>query len=108
MPAFLNGLVITLREGIEAALLVALLLAALDRAGQGALRGAVYGGVVAAMGASAAGAALLVRLGVSAERLEGFLYLAAAVMVASMLVWMRGSARGLRGRIDSRVARLAD
>ncbi len=106
MPAFFQGLVVALREGVEAALLVALMLAALNRTGRESLRGAIYAGVATAALSSLAGAALLQRLAVNEEAFEGFLYLAAAAMVATMLVWMHRHARGLRGEIDARVEQL--
>lgn len=106
MAAFFQGLIVTLREGIEAALLVALMLAALDRSGRRGLRSSVYAGLLVAAAASISGAALFQRVKVSEEAFEGVLYLAAAVMVGSMLVWMQRHARGMRGTIEGRIDRL--
>jgi FTR1 family protein len=107
MAAFFQGLVVTLREGVEAALLVALILAALDRTGRRSLRGSVYAGLGVALAASVAVAAILRRVPVNEEAFEGYLYLAAAVMVGSMLVWMNRHARGLRHEVEARVGRLS-
>nr|NIP79941.1 DUF2318 domain-containing protein [Gemmatimonadota bacterium]NIQ54780.1 DUF2318 domain-containing protein [Gemmatimonadota bacterium]NIW36491.1 DUF2318 domain-containing protein [Gemmatimonadota bacterium]NIX44858.1 DUF2318 domain-containing protein [Gemmatimonadota bacterium]NIY09096.1 DUF2318 domain-containing protein [Gemmatimonadota bacterium] len=51
----MEALIITLREGVEAALLVGLILAYLDRAGQTSLRRYVFAGLGLALAASVAG-----------------------------------------------------
>lgn len=103
MADLFQGLLVTLREGIEAVLLVALTLAALERAGRQSLRGAIYAGVAAALVASLVGALLLRRVQFNEEAFEGVLYLAAALMVGAMLLWMRRNARGIRVGIEQRI-----
>jgi high-affinity iron transporter len=103
------SLLVTLREGFEAALIVAIVLAYLREVG--ALRRArsVWAGVVSAAAVSAvAGAALFLtgaELEGSAEALfEGVVMLAAVAVLTWMIVWMQREARSqgarLRGKVD--------
>jgi len=102
-----EALVITLREGIEAALVVGIILGYLGRTGRTALRRPVFTGLVAGVAASVACAAILSTLGIAEERWEGWLMLLGAVFVVSMVVWMRRAARGLKREIESRVESIA-
>jgi FTR1 family protein len=99
-----EALVITLREGIEAALVIGILLTCLKRSGRASLSRAVFAGLGAGIAASLAGAAVVSRLGVSEDRYEGWLMLLGSAFVLSMVVWMWRTARGLKGEIESRVA----
>ena len=98
-----ESLVITLREGIEAALVVGILLTYLDKTGRIGLKRAVLWGLGAGIVASALCAAAFSALGVEEERYEGWLMLAGALFVISMVVWMWRTARGLKRRIESQV-----
>jgi len=102
-----ESLVITLREGIEAALVVGIILTYLERTGRTRLRASVFAGLGLGVAASAAGAWLVAALGVDEERYEGWLMLAGAVFVLSMVFWMWRTARGLRQGIETRVERIA-
>ena len=102
--AVFEALVITLREGIEAALVIGILLTCLKRSGRASLSRAVFAGLGAGIAASLAGAAVVSRLEVSEERYEGWLMLLGCAFVLSMVVWMWRTARGLKGEIESRVA----
>jgi high-affinity iron transporter len=106
MAEFFQGLIVTLREGVEAAILVALMLAALERGGRRSLRSSVYAGLAAALAASIVGAALLQRVKLREGVFEGILYLATAAMVGSMLVWMGRQARSRRGQIEARIGKI--
>jgi high-affinity iron transporter len=99
----LSALLVALREGVEAALVVGIVLVYLNRTGRRALTTYVWGGVVLAAGASFATAALLQRWRVSEDGFEGLLMLAASVLVVSMIVWMNRVARGLKKQIETRV-----
>ncbi|MBI3404711.1 MAG: DUF2318 domain-containing protein [Acidobacteria bacterium] len=99
----LQALLITLREGVEAALVVGIVLVYLNRTGRAGLARWVWGGVGAAVAASLAGAIALERWKINQEGLEGFLMLLAAVFVVSMIVWMGRVARSLRAHIEKRV-----
>jgi FTR1 family protein len=102
-----EALVITLREGIEAALVVGIILTYLDRTGRAGLRGPVFAGLGLGVAASVAGAWLVSALGIDEERYEGWLMLAGAVFVLSMVWWMWRTARTLRRGIEDRVEQIA-
>lgn len=98
-----SALVITLREGVEGALVVAIVLLYLRKTGKQTLTSAVWTGLLTAIAASVAGGFLLERLAVSGEIVEGFLMLAAAFFVGTMILWMWRSARGLKKEIETRI-----
>lgn len=102
----LEALIVTLREGIEVALVVGIIAAFLRREAGGRHLGAVWAGILAAIAASVLGGFLLRRLAISEEVLEGVLYLAAAVVVGSMLVWMWRHSRALSGQVKGTLARI--
>lgn len=102
-----ESFVILLREGVEAALVVAILMVALRRTGRRDLERPVFAGLGAAVAASVAAAIALTRLPVNEELYEGALYWVSALFVVSMMVWMHRNARHLRSRIVSRVERVA-
>ena len=62
MQNFLSSLVITLREGIEAALAIGIILLYLRKTGRSALTAAVWWGVACALAASVIGAYVLQRI----------------------------------------------
>ena len=106
----LTSLLVTLREGFEAALIVAIVLAYLREIGAAGRGRVVWAGVAAAAAVSlAAGAALFVtgaELEGSAEALfEGVVMLAAVAVLTWMIVWMQRQARSqaahLRGQVDA-------
>jgi high-affinity iron transporter len=101
-----EALIVTLREGVEAALVVGIIAAFLRREAGGRHLGAVWAGILAAIAASVAGGYLLRRLAVNEEVLEGVLYLAAAGVVGSMLVWMWRHSRALSGEMKGTLARI--
>jgi len=63
--------------------------------------------VAAAIAGSLAGAALMERFAWNQEAVEGIFLLLAAVLLVTMIVWMRRVARSLRGAIEQRVGLLA-
>ena len=99
----LQTLVIALREGVEAALVIAIAIAYLRKIGRGDLLPSVYKAFGAAVFASFLMAAVLSRFDVTEERYEGPLLLASAVFVFSMVLWMNHHARGLKGQIETRL-----
>ncbi|MBI4331092.1 MAG: DUF2318 domain-containing protein [Chloroflexi bacterium] len=100
-----ESLVITLREGIEAALVVGIILAYLQKTGRVALKGMVYLGVGLAVASSIAFAVLLQALGIDPENeyMEGALFLTAGVMVATLVVWMWRAARGGKQNVERKL-----
>ncbi|HKQ98867.1 MAG TPA: Fe-S-containing protein [Candidatus Polarisedimenticolia bacterium] len=98
-----EALVITLREGIEAALVVGIILGYLERSGRSALRRPVFAGLFAGIAASLGCAWLFSAMGLEEERWEGWLMLLGAFFVVSMVVWMWRTAKGLKRAIETRV-----
>ncbi|MGA6955111.1 MAG: Fe-S-containing protein [Candidatus Acidiferrales bacterium] len=99
----LSALLLALREGVEAALVVGIVLVYLNRTGRRALARYVWGGVILAAAASVAAAVLLDRWQVSEDGFEGLLMLLASVLVISMIIWMNRVARHLKKEIEQRV-----
>ena len=103
----LSALLIALREGVEAALVVGIVLVYLNRTGRAGLARYVWAGVGLAAALSAAVSVALERWRVSQEGFEGLLLLLAAVFVVTVIVWMNRVARRLRKQIEHRVETLA-
>jgi len=103
----LSSLLIALREGLEAALIVGIVLVYLDRIGQRQLARYVWAGVILAVASSAVIAMALDYWQISEDGFEGLMLLAAAVFVVSMIAWMNHAARQLRGHIEKRVGEFA-
>jgi high-affinity iron transporter len=99
----ISALLVALREGLEAALIVGIVLVYLDRTRRRQLARFVWGGVVAALASSFAVAALLDRWQISQDGFEGLLMLLAAAFVVTMIVWMNRVARNLKREIEQRV-----
>lgn len=107
--------VITLREGVEAALVVGIVLACLKKAEQSHLNSWVYAGIAAGIGASAGVGALFNQLlhilstsnqpyaPVIKQLLEGALGIVAIVMLSWMLIWMTQQARFLKAEVEGAV-----
>ena len=98
----LQALVITLREGLEAFLIVAISLSYLRKSGRQALTSAVHWGIAAAIGVSALGGYLLYHAA-NQEWLEGPLALAAAASVTWMVIHMWRAGRRMKGDIEGRL-----
>lgn len=101
----LAPLLIMLREGLEAALVVVIIAAYLARTGRGGWIGAVWVGVLLAVALSLfVGAGLqFLHAGFPQKTQEGFEALVALVAVAVlvwMVFWMRAAARSIRGALE--------
>ena len=97
-----QGFTIALREGIEMFLIVALILSYLARTGRRALARAVYSGTAVSF-ATCYGAFLLFRRAANRSLWEGILALVAAVLVASLLIYMKRVSAHLNKDIENRV-----
>ena len=95
----LQAFVITLREGLEAFLIVAISLAYLRKSGRQELVSAVHWGIALAVVISIASAFLFQRAA-NQSLWEGILAIAAAISVASLTVHMWRTARRMRGEIE--------
>jgi high-affinity iron transporter len=102
----LQAFVITLREGLEAFLIVAISLAYLRKTGRQHLVRAVYWGIAASVVLSVAGGMLFQRASNQALW-EGILAIVAAALVSSLIVHMWRMARRMKREIERRVERAA-
>ena len=103
----LEALIVTLREGVEAALIVGITLAYIAKIGRPDLRKAVYFALGAAAAGSIAAAVALARLNLNQDIFEGWVMLVAAVFVVTMIIFMMRTGRKLKGDIEGRVNELA-
>ena len=102
VQAFFQALVITLREGFEAFLIVAISLAYLRKSGRARLIPAVHWGIAAAIGASLLGGYALFNAP-NQELLDGPLAIVAAASVTWMIVHMWRAGRRMKGDIEGRL-----
>jgi high-affinity iron transporter len=98
----LQALVITLREGIEAFLIVAIIFAYLRKSGRLELMHAVRWGIAVAVLLSVVGGYLLYNAA-NQEWLEGPLAIVAAVSVATLTIHMWRAGRHMKGDIEGRL-----
>jgi FTR1 family protein len=104
----LQALIITLREGVEAALIVGITLAYLSKIGRNELKRVVYAGLGAAFLGSIAVAVALSRTNLNQDIFEGWVMLVAAFFVVTMIVFMMRTGRKLKGQIEGKVGSLAE
>src|SRR6201998_4098646 len=103
----LQAFIITLREGVEAALIVGITLAYLAKINRSELRKSVYAALVAAFVGSIGIAILLSRTQWNQDIFEGWIMLAAGFFVVSMIIFMMKTGRRLKGQIEGKVGLLA-
>jgi FTR1 family protein len=99
----LAALLIALREGVEASLVVGIVLVYLSRTGRAQLARFVWYGVTAAAALSLAVAIALERWRISEDGFEGVMYLVAAAFVITMILWMNRVARHLKKEIEQKI-----
>jgi len=104
----LQAFIITLREGVEAALIVGITLAYLAKIGRNDLRKSVYAALGAAFVGSIGAALLISRLNWNQDIFEGWVMLVAAGFVVTMIIFMMKTGRKLKGQIEGKVGLLAD
>jgi high-affinity iron transporter len=103
----LEAFIVTLREGVEAALIVGITLAYLSKIDRPELRKSVYAALVSAFAGSLGVAALLSRTRWNQDIFEGWVMLAAAFFVVTMIIFMMKTGRKLKGEIEGKVGLLA-
>lgn len=108
LPSYL----LSLREGIEAALIVGIVLGALRQMRRTDLSSAVWAGVFSASVLSVLAGVLLTMLGLSFEGraeeiFEGITMLLAAGVLTWMIFWMSRQARNIKGELESGVHKAA-
>jgi high-affinity iron transporter len=103
----LQAFIVTLREGVEAALIVGITLAYLTKIGRPDLRKTVYAALVSAFLGSIGVALILSRTHWNEDVFEGWIMLAAAFFVISMIIFMMRTGRKLKGQIEVKLEALA-
>ncbi|MBN2117695.1 MAG: FTR1 family protein [Anaerolineales bacterium] len=108
LPTYL----LSLREGLEAALIIGIVLGALAKIRRGDLSPAVWLGALSAVGVSIVSAVLLTSFGMSlageSEQIfEGITMLIAAGILTWMIFWMGKQARFLKGELEAGVNKAA-
>ncbi len=104
----IESLVITLREGIEAALVVGIILAYLRKTGKASLNRFVHWGLILAIIASLGVAAMFKVLDIDPENeiMEGTMFGVAGVFVATMVIWMWRTAGNIKRQMEERLANI--
>jgi len=103
----LQAFIITLREGVEAALIVGITLAYLKKIGRHELRKTVYAALVSAFLGSIGVAIVISRTHLNEDVFEGWIMLVASFFVVTMVVFMMKTGRKLKGDIEGKVGLLA-
>ena len=103
----LQAFIITLREGVEAALIVGITLAYLTKIGRQELRKTVYAALAAAFLGSIGVAVVISRTHLNEDVFEGWVMLVAAFFVVTMVIFMMKTGRKLKGEIEGKVGLLA-
>jgi len=103
----LQAFIITLREGVEAALIVGITLAYLTKIGRPELRRTVYAALGAAFLGSIGVAIIISRAHLNEDAFEGWFMLLAAFFVVTMVIFMMRTGRKLKGEIEGKVGLLA-
>lgn len=104
----LSALLVALREGVEASLVVGIILVYLSRTARSHLVRFVWFGVGLATALSLAVAIALEHWNINQDGFEGLLLLVAAVFVLSMIIWMNRVARHLRKDIEQKIDSYAE
>ncbi len=103
----LQAFIITLREGVEASLIVGIVFAYLTKIGRPELKKTVFWALSSAIAASVLGAVILAHTQFNSDIFEGWVMLAAAAFVVSMIWFMHKTARSMKGEIEVKLAKAA-
>jgi high-affinity iron transporter len=106
--SLLSALLIALREGVEASLVVGIILVYLSRTGRSQFTRFVWYGVSAAAALSLGVAIALQYWRISEDGFEGLMLLLASAFVITMVVWMNSVARHLKKEIEAKVESYAE
>src|SRR5580658_4959968 len=99
----LQTFVVTLREGVEAALVIAITVAWLRKTGRLDLLPTVYRALISAVAACFLAAYLFTKIEYNEDAYEGWVLLVSAVFVFSMVIWMNRHGGKLKGEIETRL-----
>lgn len=108
----LASFLLSLREGIEAALIIGIVLGALRKLNRSEMAPSVWYGALSAILVSLITGVLLTAFGLSLEgaaeqRFEGIAMLLAAGVLTWMIFWMNRQARSIKGELEAGVNRAA-
>src|SRR4029077_5137516 len=103
----LQAFIVTLREGVEAALIVGITLAYLGKIGRTDLCKSVFAALGAAFLGSIGVAVLVSRFSLNQDVVEGWVMLAAAFFVITMIIFMMRTGKKMKGEIESKLSALA-
>ncbi|HJX00106.1 MAG TPA: FTR1 family protein, partial [Terriglobales bacterium] len=103
----LQALIVTLREGVEAALIVGITLAYLYKIKQAHLRRVVYAALASAVVCSIGVAIFISHTQFNQDIFEGVVMLVAACFVVTMIWFMGRAAKKLKGDIEEKVGSFA-
>ncbi len=101
----LQAFIITLREGVEASLIVGIIFAYLGKIGRPELKRTVFWALGSAIAASVLGAVVLSWLQYNPDIFEGWVMLVAALFTGSMIWFMNKTARSMKGEIEAKIAK---
>jgi FTR1 family protein len=100
----LQAFIITLREGVEASLIVGIVFAYLGKIGKPELKRTVFWALGSAVVASIGVAIAVAHTAYNSDIVEGWVMLAAAVFVISMIWFMHKTARTMKGSIEEKIS----
>src|SRR6202795_4404022 len=103
----LQAFIITLREGVEAALIVGITLPYLTKIGRQELRKTVYAALIAAFLGSIGVAVVISRTHLNEDVFEGWVMLVAAFFVITMVIFMMKTGKKMKGEIGGRTGFVA-
>jgi FTR1 family protein len=95
--------VITLREGVEAALVISIAVAWLRKTGRSELLPVVYRALATAVIACFAAAWAFTKISLSADSYEGYTLLISAAFVLSMVIWMNRHGKTMKAEIETKL-----
>jgi len=101
------GFLITMRESIEAALIIGILLTYLSKVGHKELRKDIWLGTIAAI-LTSIGAAMLFYFVLEGfeqyvEIIEGFAMIIAAIILTWVIIWMMRTGKDIKGKLEDRI-----
>lgn len=104
----MQSIIITLREGIEAALAVGIILTYLNRLKRDDLKKGVYWGIGVAVVLSIVIAVVFhfIKFDPDNEILEGSMYLIAGIFVVSLIIWMNKASKGVSNEITGQLSQI--
>jgi len=103
----LEAFIVTLREGVEAALIVGITLAYLSKIGRTDLRRSVFAALGAAFVGSVGVAILVSRFNLNQDIVEGWVMLVGAFFVITMIIFMMRTGKKMKGEIEGKLSALA-